>query len=126
MKRADVITTVSPHWSRLYGWKWIPNMVELSEIRGVKPADESYLLFVGRDDLVKDYPLFRRIAREAYEKLGIKSLALGVVRGDTEFLKHAKVAWEHVISFMKSAHVLVITSRYEGFPTTLLEAWASG
>ncbi|MCD6369527.1 MAG: glycosyltransferase family 4 protein [Thermoproteales archaeon] len=123
---AEVITCVSPYWSKLYGWKWIPNMVELNEINKIEPAGESYLLFVGRDDPVKNYPLFRKIAREVFNKFKVKSLALGLCREDTEYLKHDKVSWESVISYMKSAYALVITSKQEGFPTVLLEAWASG
>ena len=126
LKRANIITTVSPYWSKLRGWVWIPNMVELSEIGKISPSGEEYVLFVGRDDPVKNYPLFRNIAEETYKTLGLKSLALGIVRGDTEFLRHAKVPWEVVISYMKSAVVLVITSKQEGLPTVLLEAWASG
>jgi len=81
---------------------------------------------VGRDNPVENYPLFRSIAEEAYKSLGLKSLALGTLRRDTEFLKHAKVPWEVVISHMKSAVALVMTSKQEGLPTVLLEAWASG
>jgi glycosyltransferase involved in cell wall biosynthesis len=126
LKKANVITTVSPYWSKLRGWVWIPNMVELPEIGKISPSGEEYVLFVGRDDPVKNYPLFRNIAEKIYKALGLKSLALGTVRGDTEFLKHAKVPWEVVISYMKSAVALVITSKQEGLPTVLLEAWASG
>jgi len=126
LRRADVITTVSPYWSKLRGWVWIPNMVELSEVEKIYPSGEEYLLFVGRDDPVKNYPLFRNIAEKVYKTLGLKSLALGTLREDTEFLKHAKVPWEVVISHMKSAMALVITSKQEGLPTVLLEAWASG
>jgi len=136
IRKADVITTVSPLWARLNGWRWIPNMVEISEIRRIEPVHKDYMfkgikpgkyvLFVGRDDPVKDYPLFRRIAKEAYKQLGVKSIALGVIRENTDYLMHAKVAWEVVISLMKSALALVITSKHEGFPTVLLEAWASG
>jgi len=125
MKKADIITTVSPYWSKLRGWKWIPNMIDLSEIEKIRPADESFLLFVGRDDPVKNYPMFREIAEQAYKRFGMRSLALGVERNDTEYLKHAKVSWEQVISYMKSALALVITSEQEGFPTVLLEAWAA-
>jgi glycosyltransferase involved in cell wall biosynthesis len=125
-RRADAITNVSPYWSRLRGWIWIPNMVELSEIEKVPPSGEECLLFVGRDDPVKNYQLFRSIAEEAYKALGLKSLVLGTLRRDTIFLRHAKAPWEVVISHMKSATALVITSKQEGLPTVLLEAWASG
>jgi glycosyltransferase involved in cell wall biosynthesis len=138
-RKADAITTVSPLWAQLHSWKWIPNMVEMSEIRKIPPAHEDpanpfhdivdpdrFILFVGRDDPVKDYPLFRRIAKKAYEEFGLKAVSLGTVRGDTEYIIHAKAPWRVVIGLMKSALALVITSRHEGFPTVLLEAWASG
>ena len=126
LRRADAVTTVSPYWSKLRSWIWIPNMVELSEIEKVPPSGEECLLFVGRDDPVKNYQLFRSIAEEAYKALGLKSLVLGTLRRDTIFLRHAKTPWEVVISHMKSATALVITSKQEGLPTVLLEAWASG
>lgn len=126
LKNADAVTTVSPYWARVRKWIWIPNMVELSEIERIKPAGERYLLFVGRDDPIKDYSLFRKIAEKVYRELKVKSLALGPLRHDTEFIQHMRVSWEKVISYMKSAYALVITSKHEGFPTIILEAWASG
>lgn len=125
VRNADIITTVSPYWAKIRGWLWIPNMIDIREIRNAEPASERYVLFVGRDDPVKDYPLFKRIAEIAYAKLGLKSLALGVRRHNTRYLKHNIVDWRKVISYMKSAHALIITSKQEGFPTVVLEAWAS-
>lgn len=128
MRKAKAVTTVSPYTARLRGWKWIPNMVDLDSVKRIEPAElnEGALLFVGRDDPIKDYPLFRRIAERAHKELGLKSLALGVIRDDDEFIRHERVPWERVISYMKSARALVITSRQEGMPSSLLEAWASG
>ena len=136
IQKADIITTVSPLKAKMYGWLWIPNMIEVYEVKrieptyrlfdvfGVKPG--RYILFVGRDDPVKDYPLFSKIARKVYRRLGIKAIALGVMRENTEYLVHARAPWKAVIGLMKAALALVITSKHEGFPTVLLEAWASG
>jgi len=125
LERADVITCVSPYWAKERNWYWIPNMIDLSEVQKIRPAGDSYLLFVGRDDPIKDYPFFHRIALNVWRELGVKSLSLGVVRRNTEYLKHDRVSWRRVIAYMKSAVALVITSKQEGMPTTMLEAWGS-
>jgi len=124
VRKAHAITTVSPHWATIRKWLWIPNMVNINEIRDIEPANESYMLFVGRDDPIKNYPLFKRIAERAYIKFNIRSLALGIRGTNKIFLKHNVVSWRKVISYMKSAFGLIITSRQEGFPTVILEAWA--
>jgi len=126
VRKANVITTVSPYWAKLRGWRWIPNMIDLRKVEKIPPSAESYILFVGRDDPIKNYPLFRELAKRAYKELGVKSLALGPLKENTEYLKHNRVPWKQVVSYMKSAYALVITSKQEGFPTTILEAWASG
>ncbi|MEM2525971.1 MAG: glycosyltransferase family 4 protein [Candidatus Methanomethylicaceae archaeon] len=126
MMKANVITTVSPYWAEIKKWRWIPNMINLKKVESILPSDECYILFVGRDDPIKNYPTFRKIAKQAYEEIGIKSLALGIMKEDVEYLKHDKVPWECVISYMKSAYAMIITSKQEGFPSTILEAWASG
>ena len=136
IRKANIITTVSPLTAKMYGWLWIPNMIEVYEVKRIEPTcrlfdvfgvkPERYILFVGRDDPVKDYPLFSKIAREVYRRLRIKAIALGIIRENTEYLVHAKAPWKVVIGLMKAALALVITSKHEGFPTVLLEAWASG
>ncbi len=89
IKKADLITTVSPLWAKANNWLWVPNMIKLAELRKIQPhPDGGYLLWVGRDDPIKDYPFFRRIAELVYKYHGIKSIALGVLRENTEFLRH--------------------------------------
>jgi len=130
LRKANAITCVDPYTAEKTGWMWIPNMIDVASIDEIPEADEEpRLLWVGRDDPVKNHDLFREIAKRAYEKFGVKSLALGIPRGryrEYDWIRYERVSWDKVISYMKRAYALVITSKVEGFPTIVLEAWASG
>jgi len=55
-------------------------------------------------------------------------MALGIRKGrypSEEWINYDRVEWERVISYLKNAYALVITSKVEGLPSTLLEAWAA-
>ena len=107
------ITCVSPYWSKLRGWHYIPNGLNLEQIKEIQPAKDRYVLFVGRKDKIKGYDLFE----EAMKKLPYPYKMLGV---------YEKVPWKQVIAYMKSAYCLVLPSKQEGMPYVILEAWASG
>jgi glycosyltransferase involved in cell wall biosynthesis len=129
LRSAGAVTCVNPLWARVGGLVFIPNMIDVGEVESVvgwSPRARGKLLFVGRDDPVKDYPLFSAIAGLAYRRLGLESLALGPLRRDTPYLRHGRAPWPEVIRAMRAARALVLTSRVEGFPTVLLEAWAVG
>jgi len=113
MVKFKVTTCVSPYWSKLRGWRYIPNGLNLDEIREIEPSDERYVLFVGRKDKIKGYDLFEKAVR----KLPYPYKMLGV---------HEKVPWKKVIAYMKSAYCLVLPSAQEGMPYVILEAWACG
>ena len=129
LEKADAITCVDPYTAERMGWMWVPNMIDVASIDRISEADEEpRLLWVGRDDPVKNLRLFREIARRAYERFGVKSLALGIPPGryrEHDWIRYERVSWDRVISYMKRAYALVITSKIEGFPTIVLEAWAS-
>ena len=110
VEKFPIITTVNPYWAKLRDWKYIPNGISLNEISNIKKAEKNYVLFVGRKDKIKGYEIFEKMA---------KSLSL-----PTKMLFDEP--WENVISYLKSAHCLVMPSQAEGFPTVILEAWASG
>jgi len=112
-RKFKAITCVSPYWSELRGWKYIPNGLDLEKINGITPSDERFVLFVGRKDRIKGYDLFE----EALKTTRWKYKMLGV---------HRTVPWQEVISYMKSALCLVLPSKQEGMPYVLLEAFASG
>ncbi|MHA1589333.1 MAG: glycosyltransferase family 4 protein, partial [Candidatus Njordarchaeales archaeon] len=113
MRRAKIITTVSPLTAKLRKWIYTPNGIDLEWVRRI-PAkgNGNYILWVGRNDSIKRPKLFK----EAMKILNLPNLAIGV---------DIRVPRKEVIAYMKSGLCLVITSRWEGFPTTLLEAWAS-
>jgi len=105
----DVITTVNPYWAKIRGWKYIPNGISLDKIQQIKPSESKYVLFVGRKDKIKGYELFQEISKH--------------IPYPSKMLFDNP--WEDVISFMKSAYCVVMPSEVEGFPTVILEAWAS-
>jgi glycosyltransferase involved in cell wall biosynthesis len=105
----NVITTVNPHWAKERGWRYIPNGVGLDKIQQIKPAEARYVLFVGRKEKIKGYELFKEISKN--------------IPYPSKMLFNRP--WEEVISFMKSAYCVVMPSEVEGFPTVILEAWAS-
>ncbi|MEM2040829.1 MAG: glycosyltransferase family 4 protein [Nitrososphaerota archaeon] len=112
MKKSRVVTTVLKTEAERYGWTWIPNMTDIRTIDQIKPINESFVLFVGRNDPIKNYQLFKKIVT----RLNLKYKAFGV----------EEIAdWKTVISYMKSAKCLFITSIWEGMPSVLLEAWAA-
>lgn len=110
--RVGAVTTVMRYEAERRGWMWIPNMTDVRAIEEVEPAEKSYVLFVGRNDPIKNYRLFKEVVR----RLKVRHVAFGVER---------VAPWKEVISHMKSAVCLMITSRWEGMPSVLLEAWAS-
>lgn len=112
VKEASAVTTVMRYEAERNGWRWIPNMVDVSSIDEIEESGERCVLFVGRNDPVKNYELFRKVV----SGLGVRYRALGV-----EEVR----PWRGVISYMKSAECLLITSRWEGMPSVLLEAWAA-
>lgn len=113
IRRGDIVTTVSSYWANVRGWKYIPNGVDLRYVKKIKPSNESCVLFVGRKDPVKGYDLFI----DVMNGLNYPHMMLGM---------QGEVPRDTVIGYMKSAMCLVIPSKVEGFPTVLLEAWASG
>ncbi|MEM2875789.1 MAG: glycosyltransferase family 4 protein [Candidatus Bathyarchaeia archaeon] len=112
-RKFRVLTCVSPYWSKLRGWRYVPNGLNLEEVREIPPAKDRYVLFVGRKDLIKGYDLFEK----AMSGLPYPYKMLGI---------HERVPWERVIAHMKSAYCLVLPSIQEGMPYAVLEAWASG
>ena len=111
--RIGAITSVMKVEAERKGWIWIPNMTDVKAVEEIKPSGESYVLFVGRNDPIKNYHLFLEVVR----RLGLRYRAFGV---------EEVMPWEVVISHMKSALCLMITSVWEGMPSVMLEAWASG
>lgn len=110
VEKFQFITTVNPYWAELRNWRYIPNGISLKGVEEVKKSKNKFILFVGRKDKIKGYEIFEKMA---------KSLSI-----PTKMLFNEP--WKEVISHLKSAYCLVMPSQVEGFPTVILEAWASG
>jgi len=46
IRRADLITTVSPLWAKLNDWLWVPNMIKLSEVTKIEPYPDGAICFL--------------------------------------------------------------------------------
>jgi glycosyltransferase involved in cell wall biosynthesis len=112
-EKFETITCVSPYWSKLRGWEYIPNGLDLGTINKIPPSKERCVLFVGRKDKIKGYDIFE----EALRKTRYSYRVLGV---------HEVVPRREVIALMKSAYCLVLPSTQEGMPYVILEAFAAG
>jgi glycosyltransferase involved in cell wall biosynthesis len=112
-RKFRAITCVSPYWSQLRGWMYVPNGLDLGTIAAIAPSRERSILFVGRKDKIKGYDIFE----QAVKKTKYRYRMFGV---------NETVSWEEVIAHMKSAHCLVLPSEHEGMPYVILEAFACG
>jgi len=51
-------------------------MIDVESIKRIRSATSSRMLWIGRDDPIKNHNLFRKLAEVAYRDYGIKSLAI--------------------------------------------------
>jgi glycosyltransferase involved in cell wall biosynthesis len=112
-RKFRAITCVSPYWSRVRGWTYVPNGLDLDTIAAIAPSRERSILFVGRKDKIKGHDIFE----QAVKKTKYQYRMFGV---------NETVSWEEVIARMKSAYCLVLPSEHEGMPYVILEAFACG
>jgi glycosyltransferase involved in cell wall biosynthesis len=116
---------------------YIPNAVEMLRFSATRTADRPYsLLFVGRLSNIKGADRFVEIVGSYLAKRPndrVLILGDGDYRSEVEALAahpnvdHVRgVPPEEMPGIYAQCRVLVITSRFEGLPTTMLEAMASG
>jgi len=120
----------------------VPNGVDISEFEGPRPRHEAIrFLFVGRHVHQKGIDTLLEAAARAQARIGDR-FALQLAGDGPERLRLEHQARDlrlsgsvrflgslsrtELLEAYRGADVLVIPSRYEGFPLVILEAWAAG
>lgn len=112
----------------------IENEVFVPEIYTKKDFKEIKILYVGRDSEQKRINLITRIAQRCFEKYGnitflfVGDLKDGISQPDHEFCKFLGIVYDSdkLADIYKSAHMILITSKREGFPLAIMEGMAYG
>jgi len=119
----------------------VHNGVELVENKGEKPEGRIKIVFIGRLSKQKDPELFLQALNELSEKVRKKVEVLIVGDGKKrkklrKFIKkhrleeNAKLLGRlergKIFEILQGAHIFILTSHYEGFPRTILEAMSCG
>jgi glycosyltransferase involved in cell wall biosynthesis len=115
---------------------WIPNAVDISKFKLLKGIERKYITFVGRLSYIKGFDIFLKIAEKIHKK---KQDIEFIIVGDGPLLNllreykskipikyYQRVPYEKMIQVYNKSKILLITSRYEGIPATMLEAMACG
>jgi len=115
---------------------WIPNGVNTSHFKPLDGVKKRYVTFIGRLSYIKGFDLFLKIIEKIYKKnQNIEFLVVG--DGPLEYMLHSfkkripirhyhRVPYEKMIEIYNQSKILLISSRYEGMPSTMLEAMACG
>jgi len=115
---------------------WIPNGVDISQFKPLDGVRKRYITFIGRLSYIKGFDLFLKIIEKIYKKnQNIEFLVVGY--GPLENMLHEfrkrvpikhyrRVPYKKMIEIYNQSKILLITSRYEGMPSTMLEAMSCG
>lgn len=120
---------------------YIPNGVEVKPFDRIKvnKFKEKTILFVGRlhpqknlhrlfrsiDELNKRFSNFRLlIVGDGSESMKLKEL-IKSLKLENRIIMMGELRGNNLIKVYKSSHIFILPSIYEGFPLTLLEAWAA-
>ncbi len=115
---------------------WIPNGVNTSHFKPLDGVKKRYLTFIGRLSYIKGFDLFLKIIEKIYKKnQNIEFLVVG--NGPLNYMlqnykkripiKHYyRIPYEKMVEIYNQSKILLISSRYEGMPSTMLESMACG
>jgi len=111
---------------------YVPNAVDTEKFRFYDNFNKKYITFIGRLSYVKGIDIFLKLAQKLYEQSKkLRFLIIG--SGPLNYLvknyknkipiKHIKkYPYEKMQDIYNMSKLLLITSRFEGLPTTLLES----
>jgi glycosyltransferase involved in cell wall biosynthesis len=141
----DVLTSVSKRDLLLIGSVfnvnrnqnyYISNGVDISRFSITNTRERKYLTFIGRLDYTKGIDIFLHLIEKMKDKgydLPIKIIGIDKSKKYSRILKlipkceyNEWIPYKKIGKIYKETKVLIISSRFEGLPTTLLEAMATG
>ena len=115
---------------------WIPNAVDITKFKPLKECKRKYITFVGRLSYIKGFDIFLKIAELIHSKnKNIEFLIVGEgplqdsleeYRNKIPIKQYLRVPYDEIVKIYNQSRILLITSRYEGLPATMLEAMACG
>lgn len=116
---------------------WIPNGVDNERFIPNPLAQKKYVTFIGRLSAIKGFDIFLNIAQKIYEK--DPSLMFLIIGNYGEFANRVQevtaklpilylpqISHDKILKYYHQTLVYVLPSRYEGVPTTVLEALSCG
>lgn len=109
---------------------WIPNAVNPEIFKKGMNLEKKYISFIARLSFVKGFDLFIQLMEKINEKIpNIPILVLGngeykplIEKSNLNITYLYNIPLERLIEIYNSTKLLVMTSRYEGLPTIILEA----
>ncbi len=114
----------------------IPNGVDTDRFNILGNVERKYITFIGRLTYIKGIDLFIEMIKKLYDReKNYKFLIIGegplkelVMQAKEEIpIKYIpKYPYDRIENVYRASKVLILTSRYEGLPTTVLESLACG
>lgn len=113
---------------------YIPNGVDIHKFRLINDLKREYITFIGRLSHVKGFDIFLKIIKELYKKnKDLKFLVVGdgpLRKYLTKFRNFLPITYfsyypyEKIENIYNISKIILVTSRFEGLPTSILESLA--
>jgi len=115
---------------------FVPNGIDINKYQREKVKQREYITFIGRLSYIKGIDIFISIIRDLYKKdkdLNFLIVGDGPLRNLVEGAKkdlpikyYKSYPYAKISDIYNMSKVLLLTSRFEGLPTTILESLACG